>query len=238
MAVADWDQNQVINVLLLFLLMFGLGTSINFDEFRNHFKAPKAICTQLLTQYLLLPPLGYTVGKMCNLGPIYAISLVILACCPGGAMSNIVCFVMHADLDLSVAMTTTSGVIATFMLPVNIIIYAKATKLAGESGESSIDIDYEDIIVGALFIVIGTLSGVTVQRKCSKEWSVRATKLGGLSGLVLIVLSFVASSQSEEPIWGSTLNNYAAAAVYCIVAYILGIGFSSLLKVGTNQTKR
>lgn len=91
--------------------------------------------------------------------------------------------------------------------------------------------DYEDVIASALFAVVGTLSGVAYQTKCSQEWNVRTGTFGGLSGFALVALSVVASAQSNEPIWGSTVRNYSAAAIYSLVAYALGITFSSLLNV-------
>lgn len=58
-----------------------------------------------------------------------------------GVPSQTYCnFLIHADLDLSVAMSTSSGVIATFMLPVNIIIYVKARHLGGDGEKGSVDI--------------------------------------------------------------------------------------------------
>ena len=184
MAVSEWDRNQIINVVLLFCLMFGLGTSINFEAFKAHFRNPKAILTQLATQYALLPPLAFSIAKMFGLGPIYAISLVVLACCPGGAVSNVLCFLIHADLDLSVAMSTSSGVIATFMLPVNIIVYVKATHLGGDGGKGSVDIDYEDVIASALFVVVGTLSGVYTKRNVAKNGMCVQENLGGYQVLL------------------------------------------------------
>jgi predicted Na+-dependent transporter len=49
---------------------------------------------------------AYAMSGAFELSNIHRIALVLLGCCPGGAMSNILCFLSRADIDLSVAMTT------------------------------------------------------------------------------------------------------------------------------------
>lgn len=44
--------------------------------------------------------------------------MVLVACCPGGVASNIVCFIANADVALSVAMTSVSTLMAVALTPI------------------------------------------------------------------------------------------------------------------------
>ena len=46
------------------------------------------------------------------------VRICIVACCPGGTASNLVTYLAHADVALSVAMTTVSTLVAVVATPV------------------------------------------------------------------------------------------------------------------------
>jgi predicted Na+-dependent transporter len=232
MGLQDWDEVAITSAVLLFFLMFGLGAGIDFEAFRSKFRNPKGIIICAATQFLVLAPMSYGISKICGLKGAYAVSLVVLGCCPGGAISNILCFFLHADLALSVAMTTASSVVSTFMLPVNILIYTKYTDLLAEDANSGapteIDIAAEDIILSAGFVVLGTLGGVAFQLKAGPIWAVRAIKLGSVTGLSLVLVSLASNVVSDTPIWGADSPVYIAALLQTCCAYTIGVVVTSL----------
>ena len=67
-------------------------------------------------------------------------------------MSNIVCFLARADLDLSLAMTTASSLGAIIAMPLNVLLYVRLTGLADK-----IKIDYLGIALSAVVVVCATL---------------------------------------------------------------------------------
>jgi predicted Na+-dependent transporter len=232
MGLQDWDEIAITSAVLLFFLMFGLGAGIDFEAFRSKFRNPKGIIICAATQFLVLAPMSYAIAKACGLKGAYAVSLVVLGCCPGGALSNILCFFLHADLALSVAMTTASSVVSTFMLPVNILIYTKYTDLLTEDtaggAPTEIDVSPEDIILSAGFVVLGTLGGVAFQLKAGPIWAVRAIKLGSVTGLSLVVVSLASNVVSDTPIWGAESPIYIAALLQTCCAYTIGVIITSL----------
>lgn len=98
----DLDWRDYVGLLLLFLLMLGLGASIEVASFRRQFKSPKSLLVGMFLQFVVQPPLSVAVGKVCGLPALQAVALVVTCSCPGGSMSNIICLLFRADVDLSV----------------------------------------------------------------------------------------------------------------------------------------
>ena len=98
----ELTSKNVIDLTLLFFLMLGLGTSLNLQVFKSFLKSPKPLAIGLLLQFVFQPPLAVLTSKLYNLEPLIAVALVTTACCPGGAISNILAVVFRADIDLSV----------------------------------------------------------------------------------------------------------------------------------------
>ena len=70
-----------------------------------------------------------------------------MTCCPGGAISNILTFLVQADVALSVSMTTASSLAACAMLPLNLWLYITMTGLA-----SDIEFQILGIVLSALVV--------------------------------------------------------------------------------------
>ena len=76
--------------LALAIIMFGLGLSLEINDFNRILIAPKAMLVGSFTQLILLPILGFLVAAfMLKENPELAVGLIILAMCPGGPTSNL-----------------------------------------------------------------------------------------------------------------------------------------------------
>jgi predicted Na+-dependent transporter len=143
-------------------------------------------------------------------------------------MSNIICFLVRADLDLSVAMTTASSFCAIFMMPLNIFLYVKVTGLSDD-----VSLDYLGIVASALLVVAGLGGGIWI-----KKWAATSDsgptvckwvgKIGALGGLGVVVSGLVANAGSDTPIWGATGAIYGSACFQVTLGICMGFGFSLL----------
>jgi bile acid transporter len=212
--------------------MLGLGSTVRINRFREHFKKPKGIIIGLLCQFVLMPPLAYSLSSALKLRAIHRVGLVLLGCCPGGAMSNIVCFLARADLDLSVAMTTSSSLGALAMMPLNVYIYIRLTGLADH-----IKLDYRGIAISAVLVIAGILGGVAVKQWTNSQAQkhtagsrqhAQLLKVTGVLGAVGAVGTFVTglitNSKSETPVWASDTQMYIAALLQALLGIALGFG--------------
>jgi len=101
----------------MFFIMLGMGVSLIPADFKNILKYPKAVTVGLVNQLILLPIIGFTVTYFFPMQPEIAVGMMILASCPGGVTSNLICFLAKADLALSVSLTAISSLVSVFTIP-------------------------------------------------------------------------------------------------------------------------
>ena len=111
-----WFRGPAI-VWGLAVIMLGMGITLSVDDFRRVLKRPRMIAVGFVAQYLIMPFLGWGVARWLKLEAPFAVGLILVACCPGGTASNVVCYIAKADVALSVLMTTCSTFGAVFMTP-------------------------------------------------------------------------------------------------------------------------
>lgn len=102
----------------LAIIMLGMGITLSVDDFRRVLKMPRAVGLGLAAQYLIMPFLGWLIGRALALPTPYAVGLILVACCPGGTASNVVTYIARANVALSVLMTMCSTFAAIVMTPV------------------------------------------------------------------------------------------------------------------------
>jgi BASS family bile acid:Na+ symporter len=112
----NWFKGPFI-VWGLAVIMLGMGVTLSFDDFKRVLKMPRTIAVGFVAQYLIMPFLGWGVARLLKLETPFAVGLILVACCPGGTASNVVCYIAKADVALSVLMTTCSTFGAVFMTP-------------------------------------------------------------------------------------------------------------------------
>lgn len=88
--IKNIDMNiltQVLLPLILAFIMFSMGLSLIFDDFKRVAKFPKAFFLGLFLQVISLPILGFLVASLWSiqfgLEPFYAVGIIIIAACPG-----------------------------------------------------------------------------------------------------------------------------------------------------------
>jgi BASS family bile acid:Na+ symporter len=111
---------------LLGVIMFGMGLSLRPQDFRNVFRQPKSVAAGAFLQFLIMPALAFVLVEVLNLPPDIAIGVVLVGCCPGGTASNVISYIAHADVALSVSMTMVNTILAPFVTPFLIWLIAGA----------------------------------------------------------------------------------------------------------------
>ena len=99
----------IVALVAIFFLMVSLSAALDIETFINKIKKPKGIIIGLVCQFILLPFFSYIISIIFGLSITQQIGLIITGSCPGGALSNAICFIISADLSLSVAMTSASS---------------------------------------------------------------------------------------------------------------------------------
>ncbi len=101
----------------LAVIMLGMGLTLKVDDFRRVARRPRSVAIGFVAQYVIMPSLGWALGRLLGLETPLAVGLILVACCPGGTASNVVSYIARADVALSVTMTACSTLAAIGMTP-------------------------------------------------------------------------------------------------------------------------
>ena len=94
----------VINPLLG-VIMFGMGMTLRWEDFRVVFSRPKDVIIGCLAQFTVMPLLAWLLARAFSLDEALTVGVVLVGCCPGGTASNVITYLAKGDLALSVGMT-------------------------------------------------------------------------------------------------------------------------------------
>jgi BASS family bile acid:Na+ symporter len=115
----NFNQSSVwiLNIVLA-IIMFGIALDLKIARFKSVAKNPKALFVGLSTQWIMLPLL--TLGLIWIFRPIpsMALGMILVACCPGGNISNFISAICKADVELSIVLTTISSLGAVILTPI------------------------------------------------------------------------------------------------------------------------
>ncbi len=129
---------------LLGVIMFGMGLTLNLNDFKIVFSRPKDIIIGCVAQFTVMPLLAWVLAKAFQLDEALALGVVLVGCCPGGTASNVITYLAKGDLALSVGMTGISTLLAPLLTPL------LTWMLAGKS----IDVDVAGMLLSILLVVI------------------------------------------------------------------------------------
>lgn len=143
-------MNSIIIVLpILTLLMFQLGLTLRVSDFTMIVRRPKPVLVALAGQIVLLPVLAYLVSSVAVLPPLFAIGMMLIACCPGGSSSNVFSYLAKGDVALSVSLTAISSVVTLFTLPPIMVMTMESV---GE-GLSSVSLPVKNLLIQNLLLM-------------------------------------------------------------------------------------
>ena len=129
---------------LLGVVMFGMGLTLNLNDFKIVFSRPKDVIVGCLAQFTVMPLLAWGLARVFQLDEALALGVVLVGCCPGGTASNVITYLAKGDLALSVGMTGVSTLLAPLLTP--LLTWALAGK--------SVDVDVAGMLLSILWVVI------------------------------------------------------------------------------------
>ena len=195
------------------IIMLGMGLTLNFNDFKILYKNPRWIIIGVLTQFSIMPLLGWIISKIFELPDFFAVGLILLSCCPGGTASNVIAYLSNLNVAFSVSMTfisTVAGVILTPFLVSNI------------SGEL-INVDLKGLILSATKVVlVPVFLGVFVSKYFplfTKRMIIYSPSVSVLL-IVLIVASII--GEGKEIIFQSGINLIISVMTLHLLGFILG----------------
>ena len=114
----------IVNVILAFV-MFGVALGIKLQTFKDVFKNPKSVIVGVLLQWVGLPAVTFLATMILSplITPMVALGMILVACCPGGNISNFMSSLSKGNVELSVSLTAITTAFAPFVTPFNFFLW-------------------------------------------------------------------------------------------------------------------
>ena len=208
------------------VIMFGMGMSLTPGDFRNVFKQPKNVALGSLLQFVIMPALAAVLIQIFALPPAIAIGVVLVGCCPGGTASNVISYIAHADVALSVSMTMVNTILAPFVTPFLIWLIAGAW----------VDISFTAMMISIIkMVLLPLLAGVGFNYFFPRQVAKVTKVMPMLSALVIIFTVGCVVSLS-----GRTILDNGLIILAVVILHNLGgmaLGFFCARKFGMTKAQ-
>ncbi len=226
-AIAMWMPEAFIWLkayiaIMLGIIMFGMGMTMTFADFKSVLNRPKAVFIGVVAQFVVMPGLAYALCKLFQLPAEIAIGVILVGCCPGGTASNVITYMAKGNTALSVACTSVSTLLAPLLTP--FIFYILASHW--------IEIDAGSMFVSILQVVlIPIVLGLFIRTlfKHKIERYVQVMPLLSVVAIVAIVAAIIGASKAA--ILESGLLILAVVVLHNGLGYLLGFWASRIFKL-------
>lgn len=181
--------------LALMLVMFSVALGLRVDDFRFLRDQPALFLGGVIAQVIVLPFVTYLLIIVMAPPASIALGMIVVACCPGGAVSNLMTYLSRGNVAVSVALTATSSMLAALLTPASILFWSHAYRPTSSLLES-LDVSPYLFLAQTTFLLAVPLAlGMTVAAKApdvAARIKRRATLLGSsvLVGVIIYGIAY------------------------------------------------
>jgi len=222
-----WVSLSWINYLLM-IIMFGMGLTLKFEDFKLVFIRPKDVIIGCVAQFTIMPLLAFMLCKLFNLEPALMVGVVLVGACPGGTSSNVITYLSKGDVALSVSMTSINTLLAPVLTPLITYLLLSTT----------VNVDTYSMFVSIINVVIIPIVLGFVINKFFETFTQKIIKvlpMVSVMGICMIVASVV--SHNATKILSTGLIVFTVVILHNVLGYVCGFGLGKILKFNIAKTK-
>ena len=221
-----WAASKI--TILLGIVMFGMGMTLTFKDFRLIFQRPRDVLIGALAQFTIMPLIAFLIVKIFSLPPELAIGVMLVGTCPGGTSSNVMTYLAKGDIALSVSMTMLTTILSPIVTPLLMLL------LAGEW----IEISLSSMMISILQVVILPIAlGITINAALGNVVKKFTKYLPLISILAIILIVGGVVSVNEAKIIEVGLMVAIVVIIHNLLGYGLGFVISKIMKMEISKAK-
>ena len=222
-----WIQVGWINPLLM-IVMFGMGLTLNWEDFRLVFTQPKYILLGCLAQFLIMPALAWGLSLAFSLDVALMAGVVLVGTCPGGTSSNVITYLSKGDVALSVGMTSVNTLLAPFLTPAITYFILRAT----------ISVDVVAMFMSIVQVVIVPIVfGFIINKLFSSLTKNLVDVLPAVSVTAICLIVACVVSHNAGRILSTGWLVFAVVILHNMLGYLCGFILGKVLGLNTARTK-
>lgn len=222
-----WFTSTYI-VPTLALIMLAMGLTIPSESFTSIAANPRRVFLGASAQYTIMPLLGYAIATLLRLPIPLAVGVILVSVCPGGAASNVVCFIAGADVALSVILTLTSTLLSVVLIPTLMQF------LAG----TLVPISSKALFVStAQVVILPLLAGVFLRRKFPRMVALVSAVLPLFSVLAVALINAAVVAANASALAAVGFKLVVAIATMHALGALGGYAVGKLFRTSENVSR-
>lgn len=226
-SVGNFQLKELI-IPLLQIIMFGMGTTMSYDDFLGVVKMPKAVIVGLVCQFTIMPFLGFSIANAFDFPPEIAAGIILVGCSPSGLASNVMSYIAKANVALSITITSFATLLAPILTPL----------LMKLLGGQFIEIDFWSMTYDiSKMIIIPVGVGFFVNKFLAGKayWLQKVLPIVSMAGIAVIIVIITAVGQKSLQTVGLAL--VFATLLHNIGGFILGYWGARLFKLSEQDCR-
>lgn len=218
--------------LILAFIMFSLGLGLGGRDFSRVATYPRAFLTGLAIQTVLLPLLAFALVKSFALEGEIAVGVMILALCPGGAITNYLTRIALGNVPLSISLTAVTSLLSVVTMP--ILVALAVGHFLGSAG-ARVDVTRLGLAM-FLLTAVPVAMGIGLTKLAPGyvgKWAgvISKTSLGLFALIVLLALV-----RNWNVFWTNLPDLGPALISLNVLLLALGLAISRLVGLGYQDT--
>ncbi|MGD8780556.1 MAG: bile acid:sodium symporter family protein [Ignavibacteria bacterium] len=213
---------------LLGVIMFGMGVTLKFEDFKNIWQTKHLVLLGVAAQYLVMPLLAFIISIVLGLPKEIMIGMIVLGACPGGTASNVICYLAKANVALSITLTLVSTILAPLLTP-GIIYLFLAEK---------VDIHFWEMVNSVFWIVIFPLvDGLLIRHFFYKRFQPILAIFPSISILTISIVIACVVALNQTLVLSFPLLILTAVILHNLSGLSIGYGFGKLFRCSDRDAK-
>jgi len=214
----------------LMLVMFSVALSLSGDDFNLLRRRPRLFIGGVVAQVVGLPLLTFLVLTFVDVPASVALGMLVVACCPGGASSNLMTYLAHGNVAYSVSLTAASSVIAAVLTPASILFWSNLYPPTA-SLLASLDVSPLVFLAQTMLLLALPLTAGMIVAARAPDVAVRLRQRTALVGSLVLASVIVYGVVYFYPVLGPALPMLATVAIlHNTAAFGLGAATGFVLR--------
>jgi bile acid:Na+ symporter, BASS family len=154
----------IVGIMVGFLV-FAVALDLTWEQLRRVVRSPKAPGIGLFAQFGILPAVAFGAGMYLTDVPSVALGLLLVTCCPGGALSNYLTGVARGDVATSISMTTVSTLFSLVLTPLLFALWASMNP-STRAALADIQMNPKQVVMTLLImLIVPVIAGMLLRAK-------------------------------------------------------------------------
>lgn len=218
-------------------MVLGVALDIRWRDFKAVLTMPKAVLAGLAAQFIALPALTCGLTLLLDLPAGIELGMMLVAACPGGAVSNFITQLAGGNTALSISMTAAASALATVMLPINFMFWSQLNPVTLEL-MTTIDVSRSALFINLLLVLaLPLMLGLTLRHYWPKLAGVLHQVLKNISIVALFAFIAIAVLRNQQAFMAHFGLIFSIVLGHNLLALLLGFSAGKYAKLSIRDIK-